>query len=148
MVALLHPDAGTDTQSVPSPSGLRLVVDNTKKPIDAPDDLSGQLPSLDRSLVVAVAVAAVVVFGGLFALRSIQGVPAEASAGQAAPTDAQVAPGDQIIVAKAGDSMWSIAVALRPESDPRPAVEALIEANGGDSVRIGQQIVIPEQLLD
>ena len=158
MVALLHPhaDAHTGTRSFPAsaPSGLRLVVDNTKDSADAPGRISGELPAVDRSFVLTVIVAAVVIFGALFALRAVQGSPAveagqvDQAASPVVSAAAVEASGDQVIVAKAGDSMWSIAVSLDPEADPRPAVSALIDANGGDSVRIGQQIVIPKQLLD
>jgi hypothetical protein len=53
-----------------------------------------------------------------------------------------------VITAGPGDSLWSIAERVDPGADPRPVVAALIEANGTESVQIGQQIVIPGQLLD
>jgi nucleoid-associated protein YgaU len=110
------------------------------------------------AIVVAVGV---VVFGALFGLRLVQGSPAAVVAADAAgPAAGQVAvslpaggspvvgPGDQIVIAEAGDSLWSIARSVAPEGDLRPVVAALVEANQGDSVQIGQQIVIPRQLLD
>lgn len=168
MVALLHPSPNSPSSSstsVEGRPGLRLIVDNTvvdnSVAGDAASDAGGARPrvsawpAVDRSMMLTIAAVAAVVFGSLFVLRAVQGAPAvdaatgSVSVGPAQATSVVVAaPGDQVVVAKAGDSMWSIAVSLDPNADPRPAVAALIDANGGDSVRIGQQIVIPKQLLD
>jgi len=93
-----------------------------------------------------IAVVALMVFG-LFGLVRV----AQGSAGTSAEVGiAEVipGPGDRVIVAGEGDSLWSIAVSMSPDGDPRPVVAALIEANGGETIRIGQQIVIPARLLD
>ncbi len=106
--------------------------------------------SVARPGVVAVLVVAVVVFGLLGLLRIVQAPP-----GSAVPTPDPtpgVAPvaseADRVVIVAPGDTLWSIGAELSPGSDPRPAVAALIEANGGDSLQIGQQIVIPSHLLD
>ncbi|MEM9654537.1 MAG: LysM peptidoglycan-binding domain-containing protein [Actinomycetota bacterium] len=177
MVALLHPNS-SDTARSPSarttdPTGrstslstrpsrperpaLRLVVDNTSDSARSGESaVQARLSRLpfDASHLLTIAAVAVVVFGAFGAIRLIQGAPAVDQSGRfvagvVADNGAVTAgPTDQVIVAKPGDSLWTIAVSLSPDSDPRPVVAALIEANGGDSVAIGQQIVIPEQLLD
>lgn len=154
---------------------LRLVVDNTKigTNSDNRDNRANRVSSANRArtfdarsertsavearsnLALAV-VAAVLVFGALFGIRMIQGSPVAAGLAEAQPAGtasavssaSAVASGGQVITAKSGDSLWSIAQAVAPESDPRPVVNALIEANGTDVVQIGQQIVIPRHLLD
>ncbi len=178
MVALLRPQPGSSEYRGPGitspgvPGQLRLVVDNTNsrpngsavhddtvapRPFFAVDDDLGV--DIDRRSIIAIAlVAAIVVFGGLMAVRLVQGSPAlggeitnlNSSAGAAIAESGTpvVGPGDQIVVAQPGDSMWSIAESVAPGSDPRPIVASLIDANGSDSVQIGQQIVIPRQLLD
>ncbi len=101
--------------------------------------------------VGVIAVLALVVFGLFGLVRVAQGSPAgpaEIVGPEIGAVDAVPAPGDRVIVASQGDSLWSIAVGLSPDGDPRPVVAALIEANGGETLRIGQQIVIPSHLLD
>lgn len=182
MVASLHPRIESPTDL--APGRLRLVVDNgpafrsqrssagtvrrgNRVEKDAPLD-----PPLDVAMIVGLALAAVVVFGGLLLIRAAQGSPVSdnwqdvvndagvaRTAGVAdGSTDAKQsgelgtgsADGSDvgIVVAGPGDTMWSVARELAPESDPRPVVAALIDANGGESLQIGQQIVIPKQLLD
>ncbi|MEM7273601.1 MAG: LysM domain-containing protein [Actinomycetota bacterium] len=104
----------------------------------------------DRPLLLLLVAVGLVVFGLLFGVRVLQGgPPAEATVvGNLSVAEPVPIPGDVVVVAQPGDSLWSIAQSIAPDSDPRPVVAALIEANGGDSVRIGQEIVIPQQLLD
>ena len=172
MVALLRPQP--EISVVPRP--LRLVADrgHLVGERDAAPGVETRRPreeaaagiSIDVGQLLMMVVAAVVIFGGLALLRASQGGPAadnwaevgaagtvgataNSSAIIAAPGGQVIAaPGDQIVVAAPGDSFWSIARTIAPDADPRPVVAALIEANGGDSLQIGQQIVIPEQLLD
>ena len=159
MVALLRPQP----EIALAPRQLRLVADGghlVGEPSAAShrsDDAAA--PGFDVSMV-AVVVAALVIFGGLALLRASQGGPeagtwaevgtVSSSVGTASGASGAVVagPGDRVVVASPGDSLWSIAESIAPESDPRPVVAALIEANGSDSLQIGQQIVIPEQLLD
>jgi hypothetical protein len=44
-----------------------------------------------------------------------------------------------------GDTLWTIARRLAPESDPRPIVDVLSTANGLDAGQIvpGQTLVVP-----
>lgn len=100
--------------------------------------------------------AAVVVACGLVALmvsvRSAQGTPpadfqfsGEVQGESVAGGDA--APGDLVVVAGAGDSMWSLAGEYAPGVDRRSAVATLVDANGGATIVVGQAIVIPSHLL-
>ncbi|MGH1490437.1 MAG: LysM peptidoglycan-binding domain-containing protein [Acidimicrobiales bacterium] len=167
MVALLRPHPVTPAVAGHRP--LRLVVDNTSSQtksgrsgrIEQESAPASSLPSeFDvRAVATMVVAVALVVFAAIFAIRVMQGSPSVAvdsvgdqGTSQSAIVGSSVANisdvGDQIVLAQPGDSMWSIAQAVAPGSDPRPVVATLIEANGGDSVQIGQQIVIPKQLLD
>lgn len=102
--------------------------------------------------VAGIAVAVAVVFGLLFAVRLTQGPPptteaAEPTSGPRVPAPALPGPGDRIHIALPGDSLWSIALGLAPDGDPRPIVDALAEANGGTSISIGQRIIVPAELV-
>lgn len=102
--------------------------------------------------VAGIAVAVAVVFGLLFAVRLAQGSPpAVNEAGQVSDprvsAPALPGPGDHIYIARSGDSLWSIAVELAPEADPRPIVGVLAEVNGGTALTVGQQVVIPAEVV-
>jgi hypothetical protein len=121
----------------------------------------GDLPAPMMAVAIAV-----LVIGSLVVLRSSQGAPpasewsgvrvaasGQVANGQTAIGDGTVigdgtAIGDVTVVARPGDSLWSIARRVAPGEDPRGVVASLREANGGDVVAEGQQIVIPEHLLD
>jgi hypothetical protein len=47
------------------------------------------------------------------------------------------------VVAQPGDSLWSIARRLQPEGDIRALVDALVRANGGASLDIGDRVAVP-----
>jgi hypothetical protein len=49
------------------------------------------------------------------------------------------------VVVSPGDTVWSIASSLAPGTDPRPVVDAIVEANGGSTLVAGQrlEIVVP-----
>ena len=49
----------------------------------------------------------------------------------------------QTYVVKPGDTLWTIAAAIAPDSDPRPVVHALRAANGGPNIQVGQRLTIP-----
>jgi nucleoid-associated protein YgaU len=51
--------------------------------------------------------------------------------------------GDSSVVVRSGDTLWSIAVDLAPEEDPRAVVHALVEVNGLDGVGL-----VPGQVLE
>lgn len=145
--------------SVSRPPALRLVAGGRSVP-QAPAVAPAERPRLELipgvegaswPPVAVVMAAALMVFGLLGLVRVVQGAPDPAvGAGrvQAVAPTAVPGAGDRVIVAGPGDSLWSIAVSIAPDGDPRPVVAALIEVNGGETVRIGQQIVIPARLVD
>jgi Tfp pilus assembly protein FimV len=47
------------------------------------------------------------------------------------------------VVARPGDTLWSIARHLQPEGDVRPLVDALVRANGGATLDVGDRVVVP-----
>ena len=59
-------------------------------------------------------------------------------------------PGEKVVVAESGDSLWKIAVSVKKkETDPRAAVHAIMKRNGlsGPEIRSGQLLIIPESIL-
>lgn len=53
-----------------------------------------------------------------------------------------------VVVVQPGDTLWSIASGLAPDSDPRPLVESLKGIAGSNTIQPGQQLVIPSPLLE
>jgi hypothetical protein len=53
--------------------------------------------------------------------------------------------GESSVVVRPGDTLWSIAVGVAPEEDPRAVVDALVEVNGLDGVGLvpGQVLQLP-----
>jgi hypothetical protein len=49
----------------------------------------------------------------------------------------------QVITAERGDSYWSLAAEVSPGGDLRSTVDALVRANGGHDLRVGDRIVLP-----
>ena len=102
--------------------------------------------------MAGIAVAVAVVFGLLLAVRVSQGAPPEATWAELTndsqgSAQALAGPGDQLLVAEAGDTFWSLALELAPGDDPRPVVDALVAANGGTNhIDVGQRIVVPASL--
>ena len=84
-------------------------------------------------LLGAVAVLA----GGLLLVLSPQ-----AQAGDAAPSGPQT----RVVVVSAGDTLWSLAQEADPGSDPRAAVERIVDLNDlqDSAVRPGQRLVVPQ----
>ena len=108
-----------------------------------------------------VLICAVVVFGGLLGLRLVQGEAGPAAvAGQAVVVNGgSVAPaaavsavaestGDRaVIVVGPGESLWSIASERFPGHDTRAAIDLLVAANGTSTIEVGQQLVVPVELV-
>jgi hypothetical protein len=133
-----------------------------------PDPATGRVVGVSHQVegfaglpVAALVAVAVAIFGGLLLVRVAQGGPSSADGGversvppldpaavAGAPAPVDEAAGDIRVLVAPGDSLWSIVEEVAPGRDPRPLVVALAEANGGASLQIGQQIVIPGQLLD
>jgi nucleoid-associated protein YgaU len=53
--------------------------------------------------------------------------------------------GDSSVVVRSGDTLWSIAVSMAPEEDPRAVVDALVEVNDLEGVGLvpGQVLQLP-----
>ncbi len=69
-----------------------------------------------------------------FASHALSG-SASAGAAPAAPV---------VLVAQPGDSYWSLAARVSDGGDLRSVVDELVAANGGDDLRVGDRIVVPD----
>jgi Tfp pilus assembly protein FimV len=47
------------------------------------------------------------------------------------------------VVVQPGDTIWSLAARAAPGADPRPVVDAIVEANGGAQLVPGQRLELP-----
>jgi hypothetical protein len=100
-------------------------------PLDRPVRLPDVVYRRRRLLGLGVAlVLAALLLAGLSSLQSGPG----GFAGHPAAT--------VTYVVQPGDTVWSIADALAPEADPRPLVDAIVEANGGAGLVVGQRLVL------
>ncbi|MFT5201344.1 MAG: Tfp pilus assembly protein FimV [Candidatus Aldehydirespiratoraceae bacterium] len=66
----------------------------------------------------------------------------------ATPTAEAQAAEAVLVVVQPGDTLWTIAQNLAPDSDPRPLVTELVEIAGGASILPGQLLTIPGHVLD
>ena len=48
----------------------------------------------------------------------------------------------EIYIVQSGDTLWSIAMAIDGDGDPRNTVDMLAEMNGGSSLYIGQRLIL------
>lgn len=76
--------------------------------------------------------------------EAVGGVVPTASADGASAAGASLP--DHVVV-RPGDTLWSIAMDLRPEGDVRPLVDELAARAGGGSIQVGQRISL-EGILD
>ena len=88
--------------------------------------------------VVVALVAMVLLVGTIVLLAGPGGRPA--SAFQAEPALSSAA---RVHVARAGDSLWSIARANRGDVSIDRYVDALIDLNGGTAIAVGQAVRLP-----
>jgi hypothetical protein len=56
------------------------------------------------------------------------------------PAAADTSASTRSTVVRPGDSLWSVASRLAPDSDPRPVVDALAEARHGTVLVVGERI--------
>ena len=106
-----------------------------------------------RRLLVALVLVAIVALVGLTAstvLADRGAVPASSPAVRPAPIDAGSSPllpptaaATTTYVVRAGDTLWSIAAQFRGHRSQTSYVEALVAANGGTSLQIGQALTLP-----
>lgn len=90
-------------------------------------------------LVAAVGLVAVVALGA-HALSSLTEVGGTAGPEPIGVRQAPVA-GQQYVV-QPGDTLWSIAEQVAPDTDPRVVVDALREANGGPMLEVGTRLTL------
>jgi hypothetical protein len=105
-----------------------------------PDHATGIRRRRLAALLVAVVVVAGLVVATQAALGAARGVP-PSSPQRLGPSTVAPAAGETYVV-RPGDTLWSIAAAVLPESDPRPIVHALRDANGGPQLEVGQRLDI------
>jgi len=115
----------------------------------APSRLAQEAVYRRRRLLAAVLVLAMVVAFVLLATAAVArfagGAPsaaggpppasaaASSAAGAAAPT----------VVVQPGDTLWSIAADIAPDTDVRITVDQLVQLNGGNPIVPGQELVLP-----
>ena len=63
---------------------------------------------------------------------------------QSASAAGPVPAAHQVVTAERGDSYWSLAAEVSPGGDLRSTVDALVRANGGHDLRVGDRIVLPD----
>ena len=92
-----------------------------------------------RRVVVGTVLAAFVAVGAVAThdvLAGSGGVPA--SAAVSLPAQARMR-----VVAQPGDTLWSIASAHRGDVSITRYVDALVDLNGGATIQLGQEVVLP-----
>jgi nucleoid-associated protein YgaU len=87
-----------------------------------------------RRRVVVFSVAAVLAGVAIFAVM-LGRVPASASERH------PVSPVTHVV--QPGETLWSIAQRVHPNGDVASYVDQLVRANGGNTIRVGQQIIVP-----
>jgi LysM repeat protein len=91
-------------------------------------------------LLMSVVLIGAIATGG----RALLGAATSIELTSPQPVDAPAASplAGQTYVVKPGDTLWSIAAAIAPDSDPRPVVDALRDANGGPQLQVGERLII------
>ncbi|HKA84615.1 MAG TPA: LysM domain-containing protein [Acidimicrobiales bacterium] len=92
------------------------------------------------ALLLAVALVGAIATAG----RALLGAAATVQPSSPQPVEAPARPpvDGQTYLVKPGDTLWSIAAAIAPDSDPRPVVDALREQNGGPDLQVGERLTI------
>ncbi|MPY93513.1 MAG: hypothetical protein GEV08_10755 [Acidimicrobiia bacterium] len=105
-------------------------------------------PPVARWLAYVLVVAGgIALFLGLDHLRSSAGrALLPASPAEAAPLAVPVGLAVVERPVAPGDTLWSIAVELRPDRDPRPLVDELARLNGGPAIKAGGSVLVPVEL--
>lgn len=102
-----------------------------------PGPVSPRVYARRRALVGAISAAfvALTIVGSYDLLAGSSGAPASAAASRPA--------GAGSVVARTGDTLWSIAEEHRGDVAVRRYVDALIDLNGGPSIQAGQRVQLP-----
>jgi hypothetical protein len=92
------------------------------------------------ALLMAVALAAATIVTGQAVLSAFGEV--EPSSPRPVEVPALSPTVGETYIVQPGDTLWSIAAAIAPDSDPRPVVDALRDANGGPDIQVGQRLTL------
>ena len=160
MVAILLPQPDKPARE-PGPatgrpaSPRRRATNSYRRPVDlatvepiplrsVPRALPDRATRIRRRRLVALLMAIALFAGAVTAGRALLGAAASVDPSSPQPVDAPVStpPGESYVV-RSGDTLWSIAAAIAPNSDPRPVVDALRDANGGrPELQVGERLVV------
>jgi hypothetical protein len=101
----------------------------------APAQLAQQARYRRRRLVVGLAFVAVVAL-------TLLATSAVARIAGGAPTSAAGGPSPTVVV-QPGDTLWTIAAAVAPDTDVRITVDRLVALNGSSPIVVGQELEVP-----
>jgi Tfp pilus assembly protein FimV len=99
-------------------------------------------------LLVGATVVVLVLLASAVSARLAGGGHPSSAAGASSPTSAAassaagVAAPDEWVV-RPGDTLWSIAAAVAPDTDVRITVDRLVAANGESPILVGQRLELP-----
>jgi LysM repeat protein len=130
------------TNTYPRPVDLATV--EAIPPRSVPRALPDRLTRIRRRRLVALLMAVALFAAAATAGRALVGAAASVEPSSPQPVDAPASspPGETYVVMP-GDTLWSIAAAIAPDSDPRPVVDALRDANGGrPELQVGERLVV------
>lgn len=96
-----------------------------------------------RRAVVLVGLVAVVVLAWVVVGAAVGGSGAAVGSPEVEATPVSA----EVVVVQPGDTYWSIATALRGDGDIRERVDALVAANGGAPLEIGDRVVVPSRAV-
>lgn len=97
-----------------------------------------------RRRLAALVLAVVLSATGVVGVRALAGLAEVGGTSGPRPVEAPPAPvAGQRYVVQPGDTLWTIALRVAPDDDPREVVAALREANGGDPmVEAGTELLL------
>ena len=97
----------------------------------------GASPAVLRRRLAAVSLLAALVLGLALPVSALGGKPVSTG-----PAPAPLVSHTYYTV-RPGDTLWSIAVRLNPNGDPRPLVTQLATESGSDTVLVGERVWLP-----
>jgi nucleoid-associated protein YgaU len=128
----------------PSPRPVDLATVEAIPLRSVPRALPDRPTRIRRRRLVALLVAVALFAAAATAGRALLGAAASVEPSSPQPVDSPASspPGETYVV-RPGDTLWSIAAAIAPDSDPRPVVDALRDANGGrPELQVGERLVV------